>query len=79
MDVICTTCGEPWDVFTAYEELTLNKSGVPVACPSCNGVEPKGMSPRQRQYLDDVAKAAELLGGDLDGLAAMLEDLEVFV
>ena len=81
MDICCTTCGEPWDVFSAYEmvragELTLER-GVPKACPACKGVVPPGQTPEQREHLDLIAEAARLMPGDLDGLACAIEDLEV--
>lgn len=79
MDILCTCCGEPWDVsYVMHEEpLAFDRRGcLIVACPCCSGHRPTDLSPAQRQHLEAVAQAARLFGRDVDGFAAFLEDLQ---
>ena len=46
------------------------------ACPSCKGRRPKDLPEELCRRLDSVAQAGVLLGDDIDGFAAFLEDLE---
>ena len=79
MDVYCQKCGEPWDVFSLHdiEEETpggrdrfLNGEG----CPACDW---------GKKVPDDVPKrseamktAREVLGDDIDGIAAVMADFD---
>ena len=79
MDLICTCCGEPWDVtYVLHEEPDGfdRKGGLIRACPCCHGKEPEDMTDDRRSRLQAVAAAAELLGDDVDGLAALIDDLD---
>ena len=75
MDLICTNCGEPWDMDTVLhdepEEFTRQGAAI-VHCPACkeNGKPP----PELREKLLAAREAGDLLGDDVDGYAAMLED-----
>ena len=75
MDLICTNCGEPWDMDTVLhdepEEFTRRGAAI-VHCPACkeNGEAP----PELREKLLAAREAGDLLGDDVDGYAAMLED-----
>ena len=76
MDLICTTCGEPWDMDTVLHEepQSFKRSGAAVVeCPACkeNGPAP----PELRDKLLAAREAGELLGDDVDGYAVALEDL----
>ena len=76
MDVVCINCGEPWDVYHVLHEEPENfvrTGGVIQACPHCKGEKQK-LSEPQRTRLDEIAALAELLGDDIDGFAATLED-----
>ena len=76
MDLYCARCGEPWDAYGVRHgdltdeerELFLKGEG----CPSCWGEEV--VSRPFRAEL--MATLHEVLGDDLDGLAAELEDAE---
>ena len=76
MDLLCTRCGEPWDLdyilHEAPSEFT-RKGGLIEHCPSCPGELPK-LDPAMRERLAVVKELAELLGDDVDGLAAELQD-----
>ena len=79
MDLICTCCGEPWDVdHVLHQEPDEfdRRGGLIRACPCCHGIEPDGMTEERRSRLRAVAAVAELLGDDVDGLAATLDDFE---
>lgn len=76
MDVYCKRCGEPWALDSVeHGDMTATErrrfwDGE--GCPSCYGkpVEPR---PFRAQVM---ATLHELLGDDLDGLAAEMEDAE---
>ena len=79
MDLICTRCGEPWDLDHVLHENPggfVRKGGLIRRCPTCPHDEPK-LDPQTRQRLAAVAAMAELLGDDVDGLAAVLEDSDL--
>ena len=49
MDLICTCCGEPWDVYHVLHEDTTEfdrQGGLIRGCPCCHGIPPKGMTGR---------------------------------
>jgi len=76
MDVYCKRCGEPWDLYgVQHGDLTATErdrfwSGE--GCPSCHG-----KAVEKRPLRADLTSALhEILGGDVDGLAAELEDAE---
>ncbi len=79
MDVYCKRCGEPWDLLgvndgdmTATERDRFWRGE---DCPSCHGkaVEKRPFRAELTTVLHD------LLGDDVDGLAAELEDAEVML
>ena len=84
MDIYCCNCGEPWDIFcvTDYDEKQgMFADGAVIAgykikrCPCC---------PKDKNEIDPAAKdraerasvVADLLGDDIDGAAAIMEDFE---
>lgn len=76
MDLVCTRCGEPWaldhvlhDDPAAFERT----NGVIRSCPACPRREPRH-TPKKAERLAAVAALGEMLGEDIDGLAATLED-----
>lgn len=88
MDLYCPRCGEPWDLDTLHEETAARIQNVRVALPyetafaevrrdfqqrGCAALgEPRCLD---RDGTATVAAAVyELLGDDLDGAAAMLDD-----
>ena len=47
MDVICTCCGEPWDVYHVLHEERdgFNRKGTLItACPCCHGRQPNDLT-----------------------------------
>ena len=78
MDLVCVCCGEPWAIdYVLHEEPDgfERQGGLIRSCPCCHGVEPDDMTEERRNKLKAAAAAAELLGDDVDGVAALLEDL----
>jgi len=79
MDLVCTRCGEPWHVdYVLHEEPEdfERKGGLIYRCPTCPKGKPK-LSPERREELAAVREVGELLGSDVDGFAAMLEDFNL--
>jgi len=76
MDLYCARCGEPWDMdsvlhgdFTEEEKNRFQKG---IDCPVCHGKEVK-----ERPFRAQLASAmSEILGDDVDGMAAEMEDAE---
>ena len=80
MDVICTCCGEPWHIdFVLHDEPQgFDRRGPLIrACPVCEGERPHDQSREQRENLDAIAEIALMLGDDIDGFAACLEDFKL--
>lgn len=78
MDLICTNCGEPWDVDHVLHESPEDfkrKGGVITYCPSCQYNKPEEMSEQQKLKLDAIEMIGDMLGDDIDGLAAEIEDM----
>jgi hypothetical protein len=75
MDIYCRRCGEPWDMDYINFEMTSQernhfKSGA--GCPCCYGKKVE-----KRPFRADVSgMLQDMLGDDLDGVAAELEDAE---
>ena len=78
MDLNCQICGEPYEHYHVMHDMDkeeqkqfLNGEG----CDACNGIVPDGGRP-------DTAQASsilmDLMGDDLDGVAAMMEDFNGF-
>ncbi len=79
MDVLCVCCGEPWDVEYVLHEATdeFDREGALIrGCPCYHGTQPEGMTEERRSMLRVAAAAAELLGDDVEGLAALVDDLK---
>lgn len=75
MDLYCPRCGEPWEHYYVLHEMTPDernhfRSGE--GCPSCYG-----KTVEKRPLRAEIAAAlGDVLGDDLDGLAAEMEDAE---
>lgn len=79
MDLVCTTCGEPWDLdYVLHDEPEgFTRQGVAiVSCPCCKerGYG-KDLDAEARERLSAARELGQLLGDDVDGYAAELEDL----
>ncbi len=81
MDLVCTSCGEPWDLdYVLHEEpeAFVRKGAAIVSCPCCP--EQKGkVTKEQREKLAAARELGELLGDDVDGYAAELADLQEYL
>jgi len=74
MDIYCTNCGEPYELWIEDDkDRELIKSVRAGRCPSCKGEKPEGGIPF-RAMLASVM--GDLLGDDMDGLASEMDDAE---
>ena len=79
MDVVCTKCGEPWDLDHVLHEEPENfdRQGALIkSCPCCQGEQVK-LSKEEKERLAIIQEIAWIFGDDIDGFAAELEDLGV--
>lgn len=77
MDLVCINCGEPWDMDYVLHEATsafTRTHGRIDRCPVCPATGRPQLSPAKQAQLDAIAALADMLGNDIDGLAAELED-----
>jgi len=74
-DLYCKRCGEPWEFYYVQHEMTEEERSdfhKGVCCPSC-----KGKEVNKRPLRAEIASALhDVLGDDLDGLAAEMQDAE---
>ena len=76
MDLYCQRCGEPWDAY-GVDNSDMTEEGAKrfkkgLDCPSCHGKEVK-----KRPFRAVLASVlSEVLGDDIDGIAAEMEDAE---
>ena len=76
MDLLCVRCGEPWDIdYVLHEEPEgfKRKGGVITHCPCCPKEKPKH-SKEMEAKLEAVKAIGDILGDDIDAMAADLED-----
>lgn len=76
MDLVCTRCGEPWDIAYVLQEepdAFRRRGGLIQHCPSCPTAKPQ-LDPEKKLKLVTVAAMAKLMGDDVNGLAAVLRD-----
>lgn len=77
MDVYCKRCGEPWELDYIQWEVTAeerNHFWAGEDCPAC-----RGQTVEQPFRAQVTAALHDMLGDDLDGLAAELEDAEAML
>ena len=75
MDIYCTNCGEPWELWNDGEREPAYKKAKRGACPACDGDPAKAGRSGSMQAMATAA-LADILGDDDDGIASMLEDFE---
>jgi hypothetical protein len=76
MDLICTRCGEPWDLDTVLHETPADfqrKGALITHCPTCPPGKPN-LPAATATRLEIIREIARALGDDVDGFAATLED-----
>lgn len=78
MDILCVNCGEPWEMDYVLHESPKDferVGGVIKKCPCCpkDGIAPN-LDNQTKAKLEIVESLGEVLGDDIDGLAAELED-----
>jgi hypothetical protein len=79
MDLICVSCGEPWEMdYVLHDEPNefKRKGGVITKCPCCpkDGSKPV-LDNESKAKLEIIESLGDVLGDDVDGFAAELEDL----
>lgn len=75
MDILCTRCGEPWDA--SLLDLTKDERNVFLAgagCPCCSHLPDNEVYNRAPESSCIQSELAAVLGDDIDGLAATMED-----
>ena len=78
-DLLCQRCGEPWDLEYIQHEMTDEERKdfhAGNGCPCCRNMpdEDLNLSPRQKDAVEIQAAMRSVLGDDLDGLSAEMED-----
>lgn len=79
MDLICTRCGEPWNLdYVLHEEPRAFRRhhSLIYRCPCCP-TKPPELPLDECKRLETVALVAQICGEDIDGAAAMFEDLNL--
>ena len=65
MDIICTCCGEPWDIYHVLHEEPqgFEREGALIkACPCCHGRQPEDLNRRTREHSRRLPKPHGSLG-----------------
>lgn len=84
MDLYCGTCGEPWDNDSLHEEAAERGSDYRTVAADfrmagCNALStafgPQFCGPRDTERAAVASAMYDLLGDDMDGAAAMMDDL----
>ena len=80
MDLYCSRCGEPWDMdYVLHDdpkEFDYHHGRIS-SCPTCQRTPDSELklSPTQKNRADIAGVLADVLGDDVDGIAAEMEDL----
>lgn len=81
MDIHCKKCGEPWDIDSLYEEADatgrmFNEVHQDFRTNGCSALSAFGAKCSEGRVADPlIAEITDLLGDDIDGAAALMEDL----
>lgn len=70
MDIYCTNCGEAWD---AGDPEINRRAILRGKCEDCNGDPSRAVGTMRTKAMGMLA---DLLGDDIDGMAAMMDDYE---
>ena len=77
MDILCTRCGEPWDVFSLVDDMSPEEAEELKAgrcCPCCKHTPDENLHNINPDGSHIQQALAGILGDDIDGLAASMED-----
>ena len=80
MDLLCIRCGEPWEEYFVRHEMTQEEQDTfwkGQGCPCCAGqLDWKFAGRAERTEFARMAQRElkNVLGDDIDGLAAMMQD-----
>ena len=75
MDVYCQHCGEACDTYHLYHDMEPEYRKMFKDGKGCDCCEGKG-EPANIMLTEAMAVVAELLGDDIDGMAAMMDDFD---
>jgi len=79
MDLICTNCKEPWDLYHVLHEADPQDferdDGLITRCPHCEEQTKTPLPEKERERLSVIAEVAPFFGDDVDGLSCFLEDM----
>ena len=76
MDLVCSRCGEPWDLYYVLHEEpeAFERDGsLILRCPACRG-DVRELSEEMEIRAKVAGVIADVLGDDVDGAAVMMED-----
>ena len=76
MDLYCQICGEPYEHYHGMHDMKDEERKTFMegrGCDACHGEMPEGGRPMTAQASSVLM---DLLGDDLDGVAAMMEDFD---
>lgn len=85
MDIHCTICGEPWDIDSLHDAVAdgmaedwngARRIFFSSGCGSLFNGRPCSAEGGDRRRAEISATLADVLGEDVDGIAAMMDDLE---
>ena len=80
MDILCTRCGEPWDVCSLTDDMTSGEAKYLKAgrgCPCCINKPDSEVTNRAPDASLAQRAIADVLGDDIDGLAATVDDFNL--
>lgn len=79
MDLYCANCGEPWAMDHVLhdepEEFDYSDGRIE-RCPCCVANKRKPLSEAMKKRAEMASVLADVLGDDVDGIAADMDDLE---
>lgn len=79
MDIICPVCTEPWDISELHENdegLSFSEANTLFHTKGCGAVFGGSCKPVSSLRGDVSAAMFDVLGDDVDGIAAMMEDFD---
>lgn len=82
MDLYCSKCGEPWELDTMHDvadenNMTFNEAVAFFRKKGCAALDASCNEPANEGRAMAFTVLHDLMGDDVDGIAAMLEDFDV--